>query len=165
MLLPFEELPNESRLWVYQANRMIADREQVFIENYLSQGVRDWSAHGVSLAGSFQIIKNRFVVIAVNESIHTPSGCSIDASTRWLKELGAELSIDFLDRSIIFLKEKELTAIATLSAKKHIENGDLQADSLVFDNLVNTVGDFKEAFIKPAAQTWMKRFFKTSLVD
>lgn len=165
MFIPFENLPDDSRLWVYQANQTISDELKEIIEKQLTKNIESWSAHGVYLAGSFCVISNRFVIIAVNESYHSPSGCSIDASTHWLKELGNQLNIDFFDRSVVYTNNDELLSFQPFTAKKQIELGIINANSPIFDNLIKTVSELKTTFTKPANETWMKRFFVENKVS
>jgi hypothetical protein len=75
---------------------------------FLNEQISSWAAHGAPLAGAFEIFYNRFVIVAVDETYNGTSGCSIDASTGWLKKLGMELDINFFDRSIAYMSENEL---------------------------------------------------------
>ena len=108
MLIPFHKMPYYARVWVYQTNKNLSDSEVQIIQQVLENQINNWAAHGASLAGSVQVLYNRFVIVAVDEMQNQASGCSIDASTRWLKDLGAEMNLDFFDRSVAFLQNNEL---------------------------------------------------------
>ena len=49
MYVPFESLPEESRIWIYKSNRKFSDDEMAAIENALQAFLKDWAAHGTSL--------------------------------------------------------------------------------------------------------------------
>jgi hypothetical protein len=85
MLIPFEELPKTSRLWLYPSNRKLSDDEVVEISETLNNFVQDWSAHGTSLEASFEIRYNRFIILAINQEFHPATGCSIDSSVAMIQ--------------------------------------------------------------------------------
>lgn len=159
MLIPFENMPQNARVWVYQCNRLLSPAEQAVATEQIGAGIRNWAAHGSPLTGAFQILHDRFVVIAVNEAANLPSGCSIDASTRWLKALGAEVDADFFDRQTYFQNGSSIGSFSPLQAKKVVEAGLVRPETPIFDSLVGTVESFKQGFQKPAAETWLKRHF------
>ena len=49
MYIPFEDLPEESKVWIYQSNRKFSDDEILEIESDLKSFVEGWNAHGTSL--------------------------------------------------------------------------------------------------------------------
>ncbi len=62
MYVPFDTLPEESRIWIYQSNRKFSDEEIVEIEEALKSFLENWAAHGAGLEASFQTKYNRFIV-------------------------------------------------------------------------------------------------------
>ena len=54
MYLPIEQMPDHSRVWVYQANRPFSASETQAIENYLTPALTQWAAHGAGLNASFE---------------------------------------------------------------------------------------------------------------
>ena len=161
MLVNFEDQPSHARLWIYQADRFLSQTECGFINDELKPKIAQWAAHGAPLRGSAVIVADRFVVIAVDEDLNAPSGCSIDASTHWLRDLGQQMGITFFDRSVVYLQDQIFCSVDALRAKKVVESGEITAQTPIFDTLINTVGEFRLSFPKPAEETWMKRLFKT----
>lgn len=159
MLLPFENLPSTSRIWIYQADRNLSDSEVNIIQNTLNEQVGNWAAHGAPLAGSYQIQYKRFVIIAVDEAYNGTSGCSIDASTSWLKALGNELNINFFDRSIAYFSENEIKSIDFLKVKNAVSDGEITPKTLIFNNLVSSIADFHVNWKIQAEQSWLKKYF------
>ena len=164
MLIPFNKMPNYARVWVYQANKNLLASEVQIIQQALENQVNNWAAHGASLVGSVQVLHNRFVVVAVDEMQNQASGCSIDASTRWLKDLGVELNIDFFDRSVAFLQNGELQTVEIGKIKSLVTDNILTPDTLIFNNLVPNIQEFKSSWNVKASDSWMKRYFQTATV-
>jgi predicted double-glycine peptidase len=74
MLVPFENLPEESKIWIYQSNRKFSDEEFSEIETALQSFLEGWEAHGVSLESSYQLKYNRFLIIAVDQDVQAATG-------------------------------------------------------------------------------------------
>ena len=161
MLISFSKMPNYARVWVYQANKNLSDSEVQTIHQVLENQINNWAAHGASLAGSVQVLHNRFVIMAVDEMQNQASGCSIDASTRWLKDLGAELNIDFFDRSVAFIQHGELQTVEIGKIKSLVSGEVLTPNTLIFNNLVSTIRAFKSDWNIKASDSWMKRYFQS----
>ncbi|MBC7893756.1 MAG: hypothetical protein H7Y12_16170, partial [Sphingobacteriaceae bacterium] len=155
MLISFDQQPDYARVWIYQANRPLTDAEATFVHMFLENQTAHWAAHGQPLAGSVRVLHHRFVVVAVDGTQALPSGCSIDASTRWLKDLGAEMNLDFFDRSVAFLQNDVIQTLPVSEAKKSVAEGKLTPETTVFNNLVPTLGEFRKSWQVPAAQSWL----------
>jgi hypothetical protein len=164
MLFKFENIADHARVWVYQTNKRLSANEIAFIESTLNEQISNWAAHGAPLAGGFQILFDRFILIAADEMQNAASGCSIDASTIWLKSIGAHLNIDFFDRSIAYLTDNEINTIAIPKIKETIEASIITNETIVFNNLVATIKDFNTNWQIKAAESWLKKYFKTVTV-
>ena len=114
MYIPFENLPQESRIWIYQSSRKFSDEEVTDIEKDLMQFIENWSAHGTSLEASFIIKYNRFIIIAVNQEFHPATGCSIDSSVGFIQNLEQKYSVDLLDKMNVAFKQGEFITYKTL---------------------------------------------------
>ena len=165
MYIDFDKIPQDARIWVYQANRQLADNEVSKVESYLKPAVNQWVAHGASLLASAKVLHNRFVIIALDQNMNAASGCSIDASTRWFKELGEALNIDFFDRSQAYLEGNEIKTFSVFQYKKAVESGLVSPDTVIFNNVIlSTLGDLANKWQTKAIDApTLKRFFVKTL--
>ncbi len=160
MLVPFESLPPESKIWIYQSNRKLSEDEVVEIKSKVEEFLTDWAAHGTPLSASYQMLYNRFVIIAVDSEAHAPSGCSIDSSVQMIQEIEARFGIDLLDKMNVTFKLGEHIAHKPLAEfKKMAKEKAVSANTVVFNNLVNTIEEWEESWEVPAAESWHSRFF------
>lgn len=161
MYISFEQIPQSARIWIYQANRTLTDAEINDVETTLKPAVSQWAAHGASLLASVKVLHKRFVVIALDENQNEASGCSIDASTRWFKELGNRLNVDFFDRSQAYIDGDEIKTFSIFQPKKAIESGLISADTILFVNNNNlyTLADLSTQWKLKASESYLKRFF------
>lgn len=125
-----------SRLWVYLADRKLTDREVNLIEAELDYFTKDWTAHGKDLKAVGKIVLDHFVVLAVDESHAGATGCSIDTSVKFLKNLGQKLHVDFFNRLQLMIEEKGVLNYV------HLNDLGAHRSAYVFNPMVGTVGDF-----------------------
>lgn len=160
MFVPFEEMPKDSRVWVYQADRNLTPAEAKLAEDNTQRFLEQWSAHGQGLKCSRVLLRNRFMVISVDENHHAASGCSIDSSVHFITELGQHLGIDWFDRSkIAFVLNNEVFIENHKDLKEKIAEGKINSDTLTFNNLVTNIEEFEKKWLIPAGDSWLGRFF------
>lgn len=160
MLVPFNTLPEDTRVWIYQSNRKFTDQEVTEIDAAVKAFVEEWTAHGDELQGSYTIRYNRFIVLAVNQQIYEVSGCSIDGSVRFIQSLEQKYGVDLLDKMNVTFKTGEFVAYKSLlDFKKMAKEKAVTKDTIVFNNLVNTLGEFQDFWEVPAHESWHNRFF------
>jgi len=160
MYIPFENLPEESRIWIYPSNRKFSDEEIAVIEKDLEDFINNWSAHGTALEASFTIKYSRFIIIAINQEVHQATGCSIDSSVAFIQSLEQKYNVDLLDKMNVSFKQGEfITYKPLLDFKKLAKDKSVSENTIVFNNLVNTIEEWKENWEVPASESWHSRFF------
>jgi len=160
MYVPFESLPPESKIWIYQSNRKFSDDEFASIENDLKSFLENWAAHGTGLEASYQLKYNRFIIIAVNQENQIATGCSIDASVQFIQDLEKKYEVDLLDKMNVTFKLGEHIAHKPLiEFKKMAKEKAVSENTIVFNNLVNTIEEWNESWEVPAGDSWHSRFF------
>lgn len=133
----FPELPGNSRVWIYSADRELSGTEKVYVKEKLKEFVDGWGAHGKELMAAADILFDRFIVLAVDEQKVRASGCSIDSSVRFIKELGGELSVDFFNRLKLYIvQDHQIKRI-------HISELSLHEKDLLFDPMIADLNDFR----------------------
>lgn len=161
MYVPFEEMPDHSRIWIYQSNRKFSDEEVQVIEQKLQEFTEQWVAHSTPLQTSFTVRYNRFIVLVVDQEVHAASGCSIDASVHVIQDLEKQFEVDLMDKMNVTFRTGEFIAYKDLADfKKMAKSKAVSAETIVFNNLVNDLGEFKDFWEVPAAESWHSRFFK-----
>ena len=159
MWVNFDELPFQSRIWVFQSNRMMSTDEQSFINDSLKNFLQKWSTHSVQMLASHVLYHNCFIVIAADEQKKTASGCSIDAFTTLFKAFGTKYNLSFFDRFSIAHKSGDGVVISNLDDfKQLIGDGLITQDTIVFNNLINQRKDLYTKWQIPIKESWQKRY-------
>jgi len=161
MLVDFNTLPEESRVWIYQANRSFTEEEISEIEEKLTIFIENWTAHGSDLQSGFTIKYKRFIVIALNQNLNKATGCSIDASVHFIQQLEKDYNVDLMDKMNVSYKQGEYIAYKTLlDFKKMAKDKAVSKHTIVFNNMVNNIAEFNENWEVPASESWHSRFLK-----
>lgn len=160
MLIPFNSLSKDARIWIFPSNRILNASEIKLIETNCVSFLQSWTAHKMDLDAAFSIIDNAFLIISVDEKNTGASGCSIDKLHQFVKELGTELSLSFLERlNVTLLFENGDAAILPLSeVEKKIQKSEITADTKVYDITLLNVEDLKTKFNVPLGTTWLSRY-------
>jgi len=161
MLVEFKTLPEHSKIWIYQCNRRFTEDELVLVSNKTKEFLEQWAAHGTGLQAGFELKYERFIVIAVNQEGQSATGCSIDASVRFIQELEQELDVELLDKMNVAFKQGDFVNFKTLlDFKTMAKSGAIGKKTIVFNNLVTNVAEYNENWEVPAHESWHSRFFK-----
>lgn len=159
MFVEYNQLPNNSRVWVYQSDRMFTSDEIDFISKNAEVFINQWTRHGSNLKGSFTIKYNQFLVLAVDEGFNNVSGCSIDASVHFVQDLEKELQVDMMDKmNISFKVNDHINVVKMKTFKEFAEQQKINAETVVFNNMVATKQELENSWEIPAEQSWHKRY-------
>ncbi len=163
MNISLNELPDHSRIWIYQAPRPLTTEEREVISAELENFTSDWQAHGKDLFAGYGIFHRRFVVLAVDETVQPATGCSVDDSVALIRRLQESLNIDLMDRmQIAFRSENDLVVSVPIAEfKKMVAEGDIEEDTHVFNNLVGSLGEFRNNWEVPAIESWHAKYFQS----
>ena len=159
MLVNFNSLPGTARIWIYQCNRSFTDAELEEITLSLTLFLKNWTAHGSDLQAGFEIKYKRFIVIALDQQINVATGCSIDASVKFIQDLESTYKVDLMDKMNVSYKQGDYVAYKSLiDFKKMAKDKAVSKNTIVFNNLVNSKAEYLEFWEVPASESWHGRF-------
>jgi hypothetical protein len=160
-----ENLSGNSRVWVYQSNRVLTNAETTEIQDLCNSFVAGWAAHGNDLIAGSTVVHNLFIVLAVDEERAGATGCSIDKSVAFIRELQERYEIDLLDR-MTFVYRDIAGAVHTASRPNFArlyDIGMIDDETIVFDTVVPDLTSFRTRFELPLQQSWHRRMVTLSV--
>lgn len=161
MFLSFSDLPEHSRIWIYQSNKHLDDKQVAEISESLAAFLEQWAAHGQGLAAGFEVRYNRFIIIGLNQDQQAATGCSIDSQVHFIQELEKQYNIDLLDKMNVAFKQGEFVNYKPLADfKKMLKQGAVGKKTIVFNNLVTNKMEYNENWEVPITESWHSRFLK-----
>lgn len=159
MFVEFNELSDTARVWIYQANRSFTEEEVEQIKNQSEAFITEWTAHGATLKASYEVRYKRFLILALDQEFNVPSGCSIDASVRFIQQLEKQYNVDLLDKMNVSYRQGDYIAYKPLSDfKKMAKQKAVSQNTIVFNNLVTNKEEYQNYWEVPARDSWHARF-------
>lgn len=154
------QFSENSRVWVYQADRKLSDSEVQQIKIDLDNFATSWTAHNNQLKAKAEIRYNRFLILIVDESQSGASGCSIDKSVHFIKHLEQQFNINLLDRFNLAYREGE----EVRSAPRHdfeamLKQGSINTNTIVFNNMVQNLSELQTKWEVPFKDSWHIQLF------
>ncbi|MFA6945414.1 MAG: ABC transporter ATPase [Pedobacter sp.] len=153
-------ISENSRIWVYQANRPFTAGEEQSVLKILNDFTAEWQAHGHALAALGEILYHQFIVLSVDEHIAGATGCSIDKSVHLMKEIEHKFNINLFDRfRITYKANEEIISCSREEFEEKIKNGIVDRNTLVFNNLISRRKELETSWNIPLADSWHAQVF------
>ncbi len=147
--------PN-SRVWVYQSNRIFSLNEAFEIEDKLKAFTANWLSHGTPVKGEAHLFFGQFIVLLADETATGVSGCSTDSSVRLIKEIEQQYNVNLFDRiTLAFVIKEKIQLLPVSQLQYAVENNFISADTLYFNNLVQTKEELENNWIIPVKESWL----------
>ena len=161
MVVTFDKISDESRIWIFQSNRLISDLHIESLEKKIEAFLSSWTSHGDQLMVASKIKYNLFIIIALDESCSTASGCSIDKLVNFIKNIENEYQISLLDRLDLSYRDKNKISVLRLDDfKRKILEKKINNDTIVFNNLINLKSDLADNWEIPLNRSWHQKLIK-----
>ena len=154
----FAHLPATSRVWIYQADRAFTDSEATAIQGAIGDFVSKWLAHKAKVIGDGALFYQRFILLVADEEKLAVSGCSIDSTVRFVKDMGSQYGVNFFDRFYTcYINDSKVDGSDFETLKGLYQGGMITNDTIVFNNLVNTIEGLKNQWQVPLQDSWHKK--------
>jgi len=171
MNTPYKELlpgdfAGNSRVWIYQCHRLFTLSEALQIEEMLEVFVRDWKSHGTPVKGYGNLFYGQFIVLMADETASGVSGCSTDGSVRLIREIAELFQVDLFDRlGLAFFIREKVQIVPMAQLPYALENGFVNAETLYFNNTVQTKEELEEKWIIAVKDSWLSgKYLKSAPV-
>jgi hypothetical protein len=151
----------DSRVWIYQANRLFNINEALQIEEMLKDFTAQWKSHGTPVKGAGYLFFGQFIILMADEKATGVSGCSTDSSVRLIKDIEQRFEVNMFDRTTLafVVKDKSdsyrIQLLPMSQLQYAIDNSFINADTLYFNNLVQTKEELENKWIVPIKNSWL----------
>lgn len=161
MNVPLKDLPDSSRLWIFQSSRPLDAEERKILLELTGSFLSQWTAHQQQLKSGCDLMHGLFLLIAVDEQYTGASGCSLDKLHHFVKDVGLHLSVDLLDRlNVALLSEGSPSwrQIRLPELESMLSTGEVSGRECVADVSIQSLGEYRKGFMKPIQETWLNRY-------
>jgi hypothetical protein len=147
----FPGFPPESRMWIFQADRKLTDADKNYLSQTFDRFFPTWTSHEKPMKAAHALLKDFFLVIALDQTQAGASGCGIDKLMHVIRSAGEALQINFFDRNkVLALVDGSPQLFALAEADKWLRN---ETPVFVFHHL-QMLGDLNSICI-PAKDSWL----------
>ncbi len=144
-------MPGHCRVWCFGAAHVLTAQQIQELSIQMDQFVSDWQAHGADLTASYALLHDAFLIVAVDETVTPPSGCSIDKVFKLLRDF----PVDFFQRLRIWQPFCNTAKVFNLDeAKRGFSEKLIDSNTLVLNPLVATLHEAREQLYIPLSQSW-----------
>lgn len=159
------QFSKNSRVWVYQSATELSNEQTQQIQQQLNTFAQGWTAHNHQLLAGAQVKYNRFLILVVDESQAGASGCSIDKSVNFMKQLEQQHGITLFDRfNLAYRNGENILSAPRNEFEELIKAGVISQDTMVFNNLVQTLEELQTKWEVPLKDSWHMQLFGRYLV-
>ena len=153
MLVEFDEISDDSRVWVYASEKRLTTDLQHYIVDSISNHIKNWKSHQKPLKSAVKILEDYFIIVALDESHETASGCSIDTLQNNIQNIEKEINISLLERlNVYVIKNGEIESIPLFKLKDSVDD-----DTLFYDLTINYKKDIA-TYLKPIKDGWCSNY-------
>lgn len=151
----FENFSPNAKVWIYHVSRQLKAEELNELNEALTNFCTHWTAHNQLLKAGFKIVYNQIVVLCVDESLSLASGCSIDKSVHFLKEIGSKFNVNFFDKMYLgFIKENALNSVHINDIQKYYNEAFINNETLFFNYNISTLKEL-DLWQIPLSKHWI----------
>lgn len=162
MLVDFNTLSEEAKIWIYPCNRKFYPQEIDGLNEQLKTFTENWKSEDENFKASFEVKYNRFIIFSAEENADL-SNADIDTQVGFILQLQQQYEVELLDRMNVCFKQGEYTQYKELKDfKKLIKNKAVTEKTIVFDNLIQTKQELENHWEVPILESWYNRFLKKS---
>ncbi len=156
------DFSNNSKVWIYQADRIFTVSEAFELEKIFEDFVSAWKSHGSPVKGFAGLFFGRFIILMADETQTTVGGCSTDSSVAMIREIQKRYNTNLLNRQdLAFYIKGKPEVIPMQQLPYAVEHGFVQPSTLYFNNSITSKKDLLSKWITPAGETWLRRYFNS----
>jgi hypothetical protein len=154
------QFSENSRVWIYQSDRKLSDSEVQQVQILLDNFTKSWTAHNNQLKAMAEIRYNRFLILLVDENQAGASGCSIDKSVNFMKQIESQFKINLFDRfNLAYREGEEILSANRTEFEAMLKEGKINAGTVVFNNLVQNLNELQTKWEVPFKNSWHIQLF------
>ena len=156
-LLP-ADFSDDSRVWIYQSNRLFGFSEAIQIEDLLKNFIDSWQSHGTPVKGYGNLFFGQFIVLMADEQATGVSGCSTDSSVRLIKQIEQLYKVQLFDRQLLaFLVKDKIQLLPMAQVQYSLDNNFVDGETPYFNNLVASKNELENKWMIPLKESWLAR--------
>lgn len=147
-VVSFDSLPDSARVWIFGSDKRLSEDAATSLMREVGDHLANWKAHGEPLTVGSQLLDDRFLVVAVDQSTTGASGCSIDGLFRVLQAVQSKLGVNLVGGGRLFYRDRngDVQCAPRADLDELRASGAISKDTVVFDTTITDLGTFRTKF-------------------
>jgi len=151
MLIDYQNLSNEAKVFLYPSSRKFYDNEVEEIRLKIKDMISEW----LDFSLAFKIEYNRFLLFFISEeSIVTTE--FLDKLAHFILQLEKEYSVVLLDKVNVCFKQGEYVQYQEMKRfRELIKKKSISKKTIIFNNLIRTKYEFENEWEVSLSESWL----------
>jgi hypothetical protein len=155
MIVSYEELSPEAKIFIYPASRKFFPLELPEIKGELSKFCQELD--GIDIC--FQLKYDRFIVFIISDETRLNLE-QHNLLVNFVQELEKRYDLVLLDKVNVCFKQGQYVQMKEIpDFKVLIKNKGVSKKTIVFDHMINTKNEYEDSWEVPAGESWLSHFF------
>ncbi len=161
MIIPFDEITEDSKLWIFPSSRKFYPQELNDLNKKLVAFLENWNNKNIPLTCAYRLIYDRFIVIAVDTTSLILTIETHNNLTDFIQKLEQEYSILLMDKINVCYKQGDFVQYKDIKDfKQMIKNKGVSPKTTVFNNMITTKEELSDFWEINIMDSWLSYLMK-----
>lgn len=159
----FPDQPAAARVWIYTANRSIAETELERILRALGRFLDSWTSHEQPVVAEATAVDERFLIVAAHIPGGDVSGCGIDKLDHAVTGAGDEVGVEWLNGLTVLYRSEtgDISAVSRSDFRGLVAESLVGAETTVFDTSTHSLSELRlHGLERVASESWHGSVFQ-----
>lgn len=147
-----------NRVWTFIISKPLTKEELNSLIGSGNNFVTGWTAHEQQLTASFEVFKDKIIIVKVNEDVTGASGCSIDKLTRFIKETEKQFNIELLNRLLVaYNSGGNLEIVHSTKIKDLLSQNKISENTIIYNTSLGNQNELNN-WEQELRNTWLNKY-------
>jgi len=147
-----------NKVWTFIVSKKLSTEEINLLIHQGNNFISEWTSHEQKLSSSFELFRERIIIVKVDEGNTSASGCSIDKLTRFIKNLEKQFNLELLNRLLVALKKEDQIEVVHASKVKELISQNILTENTIIYNTSASNQNELEKWEEKLNSTWLKKY-------
>lgn len=159
MIIEFNKIPKQAKVWVFPASRKFYPQEIDGLKERIEDFLNDWDDQEISISCSYLLKYDRFIIISVDDSKNSLSLQAHDLLITFIQELEKVFDIVLMDKINVCYKQGEFVQYKDIKDfKKMMKAKGVSQKTIVFNNMITLKEELDYNWEINIMDSWLGRF-------
>lgn len=156
MLINYQNLSEEARVFLYPSSRKFYENEIEELNLKIGNFISSYTEHSIA----FKIKYNRFLLFFISGDV-TISIDFMDKIAQFILQLEKEYKVSLLDKVNVCFKQGEYVQYQEMKRfRELVKKKSISKKTIIFNNLIQTKYEFENEWEVPLCESWLSYLIK-----